>query len=98
MLNAPMRGTDRDALLDIESSTIMFKPLDFSLELDYRTPSTEIENKLYDKDLMPLINMDTLKGQLTKIDNQLRLVPLLRSIKDIEAEKNFLQLVKLKKN
>ena len=83
-LQKNMSGPDSDSLLGIENSTIMFKPLDFSLELEDYNSTTQLEMKLYDKNLMPLINTHTLPSEIATIDTKFRLIPVLISPEDLK--------------
>ena len=84
LLDQSIQGTDRDALLNIENSTIMFEPLNFSLELEDYTSTTELERKLYDKSRMPLIDTYILPSDIAKIDAQFRLYPILIGPDDLK--------------
>ena len=84
LINQSIKGTDRDALLNIETSTIMFEPLNLSLDLANFNSTTELEKKLYDKSQTPLIDTYTLPGDIAKMDAQFRLVPILIGPDDLK--------------
>ena len=62
----------------------MFEPLNFSLELEDYTSTTELERKLYDKSRMPLIDTYILPSEIAKIDAQFRLYPILIGPDDVK--------------